>query len=211
MEIMERERAALPVHFDWNRGDRDQVVVLHGVSWEQYVALNDAHGASPRFAYLDGELELVTTSRRHEIVKKLLARLVEAYAEETKVSLNGFGQATNRKEKKQAGAEPDEQYVIGPGADDDQRSPDLVIEVVHTSGGIDKLEVWRRIGAREVWFWINGRIYAYWLDDEYRESSTSRVLPGIDLDALARIVASTDDSEHTEAVRAYRKSLASRA
>ena len=216
MEIMERERAELPIHFDWNRGDRDQVIVLHGVSWEQYVALDDARGeeSQPLFAYLDGELELVTVSRRHEFVKSMVRRLLEVYAEERAIALNGFGEATNRKQEQQAGAQPDEQYFIGhaPKDEDDKIPPDLVIEVVHTSGGIDKLEVWRRLGAREAWFWINGRIYVYCLvDGAYRECATSVAIPGIDLDAIARIVATTERSEQTEAVRAYRKSLTSRA
>jgi hypothetical protein len=32
-------------------------------------------------------------------------------------------------------------------------------------------------------------------------------LPGIDLDQIAKIVVSTDDSEQAEAVRAYRRSV----
>jgi len=210
MEIMDRERVALPTHFDWDRGDRDQVIVLHGVSWDQYVALDDARGeaSQPLFAYLDGELELVTVSFRHEFVKKLLSRLLEAYAEERNIALNGFGEATQRKKKKKTGAQADEHYFIGRAPSKRSSAPDLVIEVVYTSGGINKLEVWRRLGAREVWFWINGRIYVYSLvDGQYRESPTSRAVPGIDLDAIARIIAETDESEQTEAVRAYRKSL----
>ena len=210
MEIMDRERAAPPIHVDWDqRGERDQVVVLHGVPWEQYIALDDAReGKQPLFAYLDGELELVTVSHRHEFVKTLLARLIEAYAEERAVSLNGYGEATNRKKKKKAGAQPDEHYYIGRAPTKKDPGPDLVIEVVYTSGGINKLEVWRRLGAREVWFWSNGRIYVYCLvEGTYRESATSRAMPRIDLDVIGRIVAETDEDEQTEAVRAYRKSL----
>ena len=207
MDIMDRTPARIgPVPFEWelDRG-RDQVVVLRNISWDQYVAINDAReGRQPLLAYLDGELELVTVSFRHEFVKTLLARLVEAFAEETQTKLNGFGGATLRKKAKKAGCEPDEWYSIGKR----KEAPDLAIEVVHTSGGIDKLEVYRRLGAREVWFFINGRFFVYRLvDGRYKEIQRSAALPRIDFDQLARIIASTDEDDQTEAVRAYRHSL----
>lgn len=208
MENMDRTPARVepPVPFEWEleRG-RDQIVVLQNISWDQYVALNDARdGRQPQFAYLDGELELVTVSLRHEFVKKLIARLVEAFAEETGAKLNGFGGATLRKKAKRAGCEPDEWYCVGKA----KQTPDIAIEVVHTSGGIDKLEVYRRLGAREVWFFISGRFWIYRLvDGAYREVERSVALPRIDLVDLARIVAATDDSEQTDAVRAYRRTL----
>ncbi|MEG4506483.1 Uma2 family endonuclease [Microcoleus sp. F6_B4] len=34
--------------------------------------------------------------------------------------------------------------------------PDLAIEVVFTSGGIDKLQLYKRLGIPEVWFWEDG-------------------------------------------------------
>jgi Uma2 family endonuclease len=204
MEIMERD-IRTPVPFDPDGAVRDHIVVLHQIPWEQYVALNDARGegSHPRFAYLDGELEIMTTSERHELVKTMIARLVEAFAEEMKVSLNGYGNTTWRKKAKRAGIEPDECYVIGRL----RKVPDLAIEVVHTSGGIDKLELYRRLGIAEVWFWINGRIYVYRLDRKYKEVPASVVLPSIDLDAIARIITGMDEGEQTEVVRTYRRSL----
>jgi Uma2 family endonuclease len=209
MENMDRE-AKPPIPFDWDPNPgRDQVIVLHGISWPQYLAIARSRGESPRplLAYLDGELEIVTTSRTHEWVKKMLGRLIEAYAEEMNVALNGYGQATWRKKVKKAGLEPDECYAIGKL----RKVPDLAIEVVHTSGGVDKLEIYRRLGIPEVWFWINGRFYVYRLEQTYREVPSSVVLRGIDLDAIARVVATTDEDEQTAAVRAYRKSLRARA
>jgi Uma2 family endonuclease len=207
MEQMDNSRRAPPLPRDSDI-DRDQIVVLRGISWEQYVAINDAQpGRWPRLSYLDGELELMTVSPRHEIVKKWLARLVEAYAEEANIALNGYGGTTWRNETTRAAAEADESYACGKL----RKTPDLIVEVVHTSGGINKLEVYRRLGVREVWFWINGLIYAYVLDGTYRETQNSIVLPGIDLDELARIISSSTDEEQTAAVRAYRESLKVRA
>jgi len=125
-----------------SRADRDMddhVVVLHGIPWAQYVSLTKAIGDSGgiRTAYLDGELEITSPGRNHEHWKKLLARLVEAWADERELSLNGFGNETFQKEIDQAGLEPDECYILGP----EKKLPDLAIEIVDTSRGIDKLEV----------------------------------------------------------------------
>jgi Uma2 family endonuclease len=210
MDIMERsERSGppIPIPIDWrDGGGRDQVVVLHGISWEQYDAIHRAKGEAPRpiIAYLDGELEIVTTSTHHEFVKTMLARLVEAYAEQMRLRLNGYGMATLRKKARRAGAEPDEWYVTQKGG----KTPDLAIEVVFTSGGVDKLEIYRRLKVPEVWFWVDGRIWIYRLvDATYEQRAASTELPGIDLGVIERIIATADEDEQTEAVRAYRRTL----
>ena len=48
----------------------------------------------------------------------------------------------------------------------DKNVPDLVIEVVVTSGGINKLEVYRRLQVPEVWFWENEEFSVYHLRSE---------------------------------------------
>jgi Uma2 family endonuclease len=187
---------------------RDQIVVLRAIAWEQYDALVEARGddAGPRMAYLDGLLEIMTVSPRHEYEKKLIARLLEAYAEERDVSLNGFGQTTYRKKAKKAGLEPDECYCVGA----EKSLPDLAIEVFYTSGGVDKLEIYRRLEVGEVWFWVKGTFWIYQLvSRRYEKVERSRVLPALDLDEIAHIVVTTDRAHQTEAVRAYRRSLQS--
>jgi Uma2 family endonuclease len=185
-----------------SREDRDQVVVMRGVSWAVYQTLLDARGerSRPRLAYLDGELEIMTTSRRHEIGKKMLARLLEAYALEREDMLNAVGGATFQKELEEAGLEPDECYCVGPM----REFPDLALEIVQTSGGIDKLEIYRRLGVGEVWFWIDGAIWVYILvRGKFRQAEKSRAFPRLDLHELARIVLTTDDSNQNAAIRAY--------
>jgi Uma2 family endonuclease len=187
----------------------DQIVVLHGIPWSDYDALCRARedSAGPRMAYLDGSLEIMSPGSPHEFQKTLLARLLEAFAEETDLALNGFGSTTYRKKAKEAGVEPDECYCIGP----EKPVPDLAIEVVHTSGGIDKLEVYRRLGVREVWFLIAGEIYIYRLSGHaYRRWKRSVALRGIDLRAITRILATSDPFQQTRTVRAFRRSLRSK-
>ena len=195
--------------------DRDQVVVLRNVPWEQYVALADARPkASPRMAYLDGELALMTVSERHEIAKKVLARLLEAYAEEASIDLDGAGNATWRDALKQAGLEADECYFVNRVPADDS-PPDLAIEVVLSSGGVDKLEIYRRLGFREVWFWIDEQLEIHSLarsrsgEAHYRKRATSGLLPDLDVEEITTIARSRPVSQ-TRAVRAYRRALQQR-
>lgn len=184
----------------------DQIVLFRGVPWEQYEALCHARGdtAGPRLAYLDGDLEIMSPGRRHEFEKTLLARLLEMFALENRVPLNGFGSETFRKKAKRAGVEPDECYSVGHA----RKLPDLAIEVVQTSGGVDKLEAYRRLGIREVWYLIDGRIYVYVLErGRYRPRNKSLALAAADLEEIARIVTSTNPDRQTQAVAAFWRAL----
>ena len=61
--------------------------------------------------------------------------------------------------------------------------PDLSIEVVFTSGGIDKLDRYQALGVTEVWFWEDGVLTLHRLRDNGYERIQQSELPGlIDLD-----------------------------
>ncbi len=203
LELMDRVvQRSIPVDAE----ERDQVVVLHGLAWSDYESLLRARGVRrrPKMQFLDGALELVTKSPRHEFVTKMLARFVECWAEERNRALNGLRETTFRNKRKRAGLEADECYWIGPIT----KYPELAFEVVLTSGGIDKLEIYRRLGVQEVWFWIDDRISVHALTDRgYVKREKSDVARGIDLDDLTRRVRQTDFNKQTSAVKAYRRAL----
>jgi len=185
----------------------DQRVRLHGIRWVDYEALLAMRGESSaaRLTYLDGELELMSPSFEHETLKKTLGRLIETYAEERGIDLVGCGSWTIRKEPLSRGLEADECYVLGP-VETPPEVPDLAVEVVWTAGGIDKLEVYRGLGVPEVWFWQDGALRIYLLDaGAYRQSATSRSLPGLDSELIERFMASPSQ---TLAVRGLRAALA---
>jgi Uma2 family endonuclease len=184
-------------------GTFDQRVILHGVTWEQYEAVlaMRGDGSGVRIAYLEGELELMSPSRDHETIKKCIARLVEAYAEERGLRLDGLGSMTLRLRAKKRGVEPDECYEI----DGPKTFPDFAIEVVWTSGGLDKLEIYRAFGVREVWIWCDGRIDVHALKgDAYEPIAASEILQDLDLVAVATLATRRDQ---TGAVREFRRSL----
>jgi Uma2 family endonuclease len=176
--------------------DPEERRIVTGVAWEQYEALLADLGDSLayRVAYLDGVLEIVSPSRRHEQGKTQIGTLLEIYFVETETEYFPMGSTTLRKPNKKVGGEPDESYCIGT----DKEFPDLVIEVVVTSGGINRLDMFRRLGAREVWFWQNERFKLYHLREEtptqfvstfgYELIERSELLPDLDIDLLTECV-----------------------
>jgi len=137
----------------------EQRVLLQSANWDDYARLDALRGDSavPRLTYLHGALELMTPGLSHESDKKTLARLIEAWADHTGTELTGAGSWTLKDRAKALGAEADECYLIGP-LDAEPQRPDIAIEVAKTSGGIDKLKVYRGLGVPEVWFWQRGRL-----------------------------------------------------
>jgi len=186
----------------------DQRIVMYGVPWARYMAQLSVRGDGPvpRVAYLEGALELMSSSQDHERIKSYLGRLVEAYALERGIDFSPYGGWTLKSAPREAGAEPDECYIIGP----DQRKdvPDLVIEVNWTSGGLDKLEIYRRLGIGEVWLWTAGRIEVYALrGDRYDRIVRSSLFPQLDMDLLTSFLGRPTA---LQAVRAFREALRTR-
>jgi Uma2 family endonuclease len=176
----------------------DQRIVLTGVTWAQYEAVRAAldDKAGLRMTYLAGELEIMSPSRRHEHLKKFIARLIEAYADQRRIELLGFGSETYRREAAERGLEPDECYCVGAEKD----VPDIALEVITTSGGIDKLEVYRGLEVPEVWFWVDVRFAIYELvAGSYQPRARSRFLPALDLQRLAELVAATPRAQQAQA------------
>ena len=78
-------------------------------------------------------------------------------------------------------------------------------DVSWTSGGIDKLQLYRKLGVGEVWFWRRGTIQVYVLrGDAYQPAAASAVLQGID---LAHLVGFLDRETTYDAIRDYRAAL----
>ena len=182
----------------------EEKITLYNVTWEQYdtlVCMFMDQFPGLRMTFLEGTLEIMGTSSEHERLKTIIARLLEMYAVEKRITLNGYGNTTFRKEAKQRGLEPDECYCLG----ELREVPDIAIEIVITSGGIDKLSVYQGLGVREVWFWQDNQFILYRLrEGEYEKIDRSEFLPNLDLILLSQFV---NYDNQTEAVIAYRDAL----
>ena len=183
--------------------DPDQRVILNGIDWWQFEAFLAIRGdsAGVRVTYLEGQLEIMSPSQSHEMLSKLIARLLEAYADEKGFVFEGYKSMTMRHAPKLRGIEPDECYAIGAPKD----SPDLAVEVMWTHGGIDKLDVYRGLGVKEVWIWKKDELKAYELrGDAYAEILQSVVIPGLAPSFIRQFL---DYETQTEAVRKMRDAL----
>ena len=189
-----------PVHVPLPGEERR--VLLSMVPWSTYVVLRDSLDSSGvRMTYLQGQLEIMSPSREHEVDKKQIARLLELFCLERDIPLFGYGSTTFRREERERGLEPDECYCRGA----DRDIPDIAIEIIVTHGSIDKLEVYRGLGVREVWTFEAGRFRVLALnDDRYELIATSAVLPEVDLARIAHFA--TQPDQHL-ALRAFRDEL----
>lgn len=186
-----RSTASAPVTPATSPVDADSYVIVHGVTWGAYCAVRELlDRPGLRMAYLEGTLEIMSPSQRHEFLKKQIGRLLETYAIDRDVPLTGYGSATFRKEARERGAEPDECYCVGHEVDSDEiEAPDIAIEVVLTSGGLDKLRIYAGLGVREVWFWCDDAFQVFVLDGEdYKPVPASTFLPELDVEQLAGFV-----------------------
>lgn len=189
-QVLEGSDQRVSLSLDWRR-------------FEQFLELRgDASGT--RITFLDGRLEILSPSRSHEGIKKRMARLLEAWAEETNTELDGYGSWTVKDKSQDAAAEADECYLVG--SRDPGRRPDLAIEVNWSTRGLHKLEVWRRLGVPEVWVWEDGalRVFRLGAGGRYAAARRSKLLPGLDLALLASFVG---ERNQTAAVKAWRLAL----
>jgi Uma2 family endonuclease len=187
--------------------EEDQHVVLRTMSWQDFEAFLAIRGdrSGVRMYYLDGEIELVSPTKIHEGRKTTLARLLEIWAMEADVALNGFGSWTLKKELREAGAEPDECYILGDSTEKD--APDLAIEVEWSrTTGLSKPEIYRRLGVRELWtLKSDGRLVVQILEKgNWVEHRRSKLLPKLDLAWLCSFL---DITPQSKAVRALRDAL----
>ena len=158
---------------------------------------------APRLTYLEGVIELMTPSQPHESIKSMIGRLVEAWCFEKGVEITPYGSWTHESKEADRGIEPDECYVLGdnPVAG----CADIAIEIEWTRGAVDKLDVYRKLGVREVWIWRRNTIDVFSLRGErYASVESTELLPGLDLRQLVDFIGIRP---MTRAVTAYRAAL----
>ena len=214
LEMLDRPRVRRPVRHALRaspNGADDRLVgedrlMVSGVSWDRYQELDKALGddrPGPRLYYLDAEMEIMSTSFLHEKIKEWLGDLVGDYLFENDIEASPHGQAT-MKILKEAGAEPDKSWCLS----QDKEFPDLVLEVALTSGGLNKLEIYRRFAVPEVWLWRKGDLEVWTLRRGGAAfdgpAKKSRLLPGLDVEQLRRCLGL---ASWREARRAFRDSL----
>lgn len=180
-----------------------QPILINSLTWTQFKTVEqliDRPGV--RLSFLDEVLEIRTMpGKEHETLKKRIAALLEIYLEQLGIDFTPTGSMTLESESGQVKREADESYELGPN----REYPDLVIEVVVTSGGINKLEAYKRLNIPEVWFWVNHRLSIHTLEHgEYITVSQSQLLPNLDINFLQQCITLEN---HSQALRQFRSGL----
>lgn len=186
---------------------KESPLLFEPLTWREFKAVEqllDRPGY--RLSFLDGTLEIRRMpGEPHETVKARIGALVELYLLIAGYDFTPTESMTLENETVAVKREADKSYKLYPG----RSRPDLVIEVVFTSGGINKLEAYKRLKIPEVWFWEDGVLAVYHLRTEgdglhYEKISSSEELQGIDLELLVRCIGMAN---HVEAVKIFQQSL----
>ena len=182
-------------------------LLFEGLTWREFKAVEqllDRPGY--RLSFLDGILEIrQMPGEPHETVKKRIAALLELYLLLTGFDFTPTGSMTLENELAGVKREADESYKLAAG----RSRPDLAIEVVFSSGGINKLEAYKRLKIGEVSFWEDGVLEIYHLREEnnqlrYEKIVNSEAVPGINLELLLRCVNMVN---HVEAIKTFQQGI----
>ena len=166
------------------------ISTLYGISWEQFKTIDTTIDCDNgvKLSYLCGVLEIISPiGTEHERIKSTLGLLLEAYMREKGIRFYRCGGFTIESPETTSGT-PDESYSIGTQKD----VPDIVIEVIVTSGKLDKKELYRPKQVPEVWFWKKGEIMIYRLGEQGYTQQDSQFLQDLDLSVLKRYLNYSD-------------------
>lgn len=163
-------------------------VTLHNVTWQTYQALLSDMGEhrSARLAYDHGTLEIKMPSKLHELLNRLLERIIVTLTEELEMEVLSFGSTTFDNEELKQGVEPDSCFYIqnasrvNPEDDSPPQDfpPDLVVEVDITSSSKSRLNIYRVMGVAEVWRYKHNELVILQLQEgKYVECESSSVFP----------------------------------
>ncbi|MGF1601405.1 MAG: Uma2 family endonuclease [Thermosynechococcaceae cyanobacterium] len=190
-----------------SKPQKETPLLFEGLTWREFKAVEqllDRPGY--RLSFLDGVLEIIQMpSEAHETVKERLAALLELYLLLTGFDFTPTGSMTLESESGQVKREADKSYRLAPG----RSRPDLAIEIVFSSGGISKLEAYKRLKISEVWFWEDGELQIYHLQGEgeqldYEPLEKSEAVPGLDLELFLNCI---NIANHVDAVRTWQQGI----
>lgn len=196
----------------------EERTLLQGVSWEEYVRLNDEYddSAGPRFTCDSGNLEITTISIEHDEPNRTLAALVEAVLVEWDIDFLRAGSNTFRRRDLAKGFEPDSSFYIENAAVVRGKKrldlhfdppPDLAVEVEVTRSLLPKVPILAAVGVPEVWGCENEQVQIFCLGRaDYRPSQQSRALAPLSAAVLTSFLqksASMTGPAWTRAVREW--------
>jgi len=195
--------------------ETDDVVVLHWISWEHYLALRKMRrNRHVHMTYDRGELQIMSPSRRQERLVVLLGMLIDVWAEEKNIPMQSCRTMTILRKALKRGFEPDNCYYV----QNEPRvfgkaklnfavdpPPDLAIEVELRSGA-SKVAIYQSFGVPELWRVLEGQIHVLILSEQhvYFPQASSVCFPGFPLEKAVEVLRQMDSVGQTKLVRSFR-------
>ncbi len=191
-------------------------VVLYGVAWSTYETLAaNADLRGTRLTYDQGGLEIMSPSREHERLKRLIGRMIETLTELCDIPVSSGGSTTIKSEMKRRGFEPDECYYVAsepqmrgketfdPAIDP---PPDLAVEVDITSSSLDRMAIYATFGVPEVWRYDGGSLESMHLqqDGSYAPQDHSLSFPFLPLAEVEQFLDRRNATDETTWIRSFR-------
>ncbi len=193
------------------------VVLLENVSWSTYEALLEDLGPHPgkRLNYDRGLLEIMTTSPKHEWIKRLIGRFIEIMTLELDIAIRSSSNATWKRKDLGRGFESDECYhiqneIVVRGRDDiDIRRdppPDLVVEIDISRSSLKRQNIYAAFGVPETWRFDGEKVLFYRLREnrEQRETARSVAFPFLSPNDLNRFLAMRLSMSETRLMQTFR-------
>jgi Uma2 family endonuclease len=190
----------------FSKQEQDQHLVYSGITWEQFKLIQTgfANSTGVRLFYYKETIEILMPGRAHETVSRFIGFLISLFCLENNIEFEPTGSMTQQREG-EVSVKPDESYSFGIS----KPTPDLVIEVIFTSGSPKKLQRYQALEIPEVWFWQDGVFSLYHLRDRNYEAISHSEIPelaSLDIDLLTRCVLMAQTSR-LEAANTFRDSL----
>lgn len=195
----------------------EQSIVIANVSWRTYVNLLEdlAESSTPRLTFDRRTLEIMSPTKKHERLNRVLAQLVEVLTDELGIDMENLGSTTFKREDLERGFEPDscfyfEQAQLVRSKDEldlsVDPSPELVIEIDVTSTSIHKDPIYAQLGVREVWRYDGNELRIGKLVGEgYVASETSEALPLVTATVLSQFLERSRTATRPELVKSFRQ------
>ena len=191
-------------------------VIISNVSWETYERLlkDLENQSSPRLAYDQGVLEIMSPHFQHDRAKEILAAIVTMTLEELNVDFEPSGSTTFKREALQRGFEPDSSFYIQnvEGVRGKKKldmeidpPPDLLIEIDVTNDSLDKFPLYAALGVPEVWRFED--FLEIWLlqNGSYVRHPSSAAIPVLNEESISQFMASSLTMKRPDWSRHIRK------
>jgi Uma2 family endonuclease len=147
----------------------EERVVIQDVDWAFYEQLVDSipPGVNLHADYDGKDIEVISLSGFHDVLKKRIGRFAELVAEELEIPCTGLGQTTWKRVQIARGREADECYcfaadkltmiaeAVARWSEDiaDYPNPDLRVEVDVSPPKIDRPGIYAALGVAEIWLY----------------------------------------------------------